>query len=77
MLVVFPSFWTTIFEAFFVFFVSGSGGFSYLLEPLWWAGMIASKENNTFTFNLLHADALIEVALGLKIWNQFCIFIIY
>lgn len=25
------------------FFISGSGGFSYLHEPLWWIGMITSK----------------------------------
>ena len=23
--------------------VAGSGGYSYLYEPLWWAGMITSK----------------------------------
>lgn len=28
-------------------FLTGSGGHSYLLEPMWWAGMLTSKSHNS------------------------------
>jgi hypothetical protein len=32
-----------IYYAYVVYFATGVGGYSYLLEPLWWAGMITSR----------------------------------
>ena len=47
----------------FCFFTNvGVGGYTYLLEPLWWAGMVTSKYSNS--------DPTLSLSLSLSpLWN--------
>ena len=38
---------------------AGVGGYTYLLEPLWWAGMVTSKSGNFISFLTLSCTRII------------------
>lgn len=47
--------------------ITGLGGYSYLYEPLWWAGMITSKIALFFFIVMLHSPFLVN-AMAVSIY---------
>lgn len=43
------------------YYIVGVGGYTYLLEPLWWAGMITSKSVNIADEKNLFGNLLIYI----------------
>lgn len=56
---------------FFVLNNTGVGGYTYLLEPLWWVGMVTSKYNDNNSTILGHSSLLFNGLMTL-VFVTFC-----